>query len=241
MFLRCSIQHNFIGKLSNFDLPICFCHINKLKNLSTLLPSVWRKKRRPKQKHLRKKNCCEPISNTLRGCHPKTHDRSNRLNLKLQGARIWVLLVHPNVGIVEDHLAALKHWKTDGPNQQNHPSNSRKLLYLTHVLPPILNCMALENKNGFVLKFIVRLALFFLRVKNPQKALSKANSTCHSSSSTRPPPQNDMATSDGNRLGHFGFAFCWEKILPPSTCETTSPRVQGFAALERFPSSARRA
>ncbi len=29
-----------------------------------------------------------------------------RLNLKLQGARIWVLLVHPNVGIVEDHLTA---------------------------------------------------------------------------------------------------------------------------------------
>lgn len=100
---------------------------------------------------------------------------------------------------------------------KNHPSNSRKLLYLTLVLPPILNCMALENKNSFLLKFIVRLALFFLCVKNPEKALSKVNSTCHSRSSTRPPPQNDMATSDGNRLGHVGFALCWEKILPPST------------------------
>ena len=133
VFLRCSIQHNFIGKLSNFDLQVVFATSisSKIYPHSFLL---FGEKRRPKKKHLRQKNCCERISNTLRACHSKTHDRSHRLNLKLQGARIWVLLVHPNVGIVEDHLAALKHWKTDGPNQQKPSIEFKKITVLNTCL-----------------------------------------------------------------------------------------------------------
>ena len=172
VFLRCSIQHNFIGKLSNFDLQVVFATSvsSKIYPHSFLL---FGEKKRPNKKHLRQKNCCERISNTLRACHPKTHDCSDRLNLKLQGARIWVLLVHPNVGIVEDHLAALKHGKTDGPNQQNHPSNSRKLLYLTLVLPPILNCMALENKKKICFEIHCSTCSAFLVREKSQKSSFK--------------------------------------------------------------------
>lgn len=133
VFLRCSIQHNFIGKLSNFDLHVVFAASisSKIYPHSLLL---FGEKTRPNKKHLRQKKCCERISNTLRGCHPKTHDRSDRLNLKLQGARIWVLFVHPNVGIVEDHLAALKHGKTDGPNQQKPSIEFKKITVLNTCL-----------------------------------------------------------------------------------------------------------